>query len=191
MGSILDSPKEVWHRKENPSGQAYNSQKKLEKDQNKGMITMAVERIYTIPLRKEWLKAPKYRRAKKAVDAARQFLEKHMKSEDVNLGKYLNLFIWKHGIKNPPAYIKVKVTKNDAGRVDAELVDAPVDKKESVDEKVKKAAKAEKADKKAEKKDEEPSPSETDDIREAEVVSETTEKKPKKAPAKKKPKTAN
>ena len=63
---------------------------------------MATERTYTIPLRKEWLKSPKYRRAKKAISAVKQFLIKHMKSEDVRLGKYINEEIWKHGIKNPP-----------------------------------------------------------------------------------------
>jgi len=80
-----------------------------------------VERTYTIPLRKEWLKSPKYRRAKKAVTAVKQFLIKHMKSEDIKLGKYLNENIWKHGIKNPPGKIKVNVQKDDKGVVRAEI----------------------------------------------------------------------
>ncbi len=87
---------------------------------------MALERTYTIPLRKGWLKASRYRRAKKAVNTAREFLVKHMKSEDVRLGTYLNLEIWKHGMRNPPSRVKVNVSKDDKGVVRAELFGAPV-----------------------------------------------------------------
>lgn len=97
-----------------------------------------LERTFTIPLRKEWLKAPKYKRAKRTIAAVFAFLERHMKSSDVKLGKYLNLEVWKHGIKNPPSRIRVTAKKDDKGVVVAELVDAPVEKKED-----KKAAKKE------------------------------------------------
>lgn len=85
------------------------------------MITMALERTYVIPLRKEWLKVPLYKRSKKAVTALKQFLAKHMKSEEVKIGKNLNEFIWRHGIKNPPHKVKVIVTKGDDNIVLAEL----------------------------------------------------------------------
>lgn|SRR3989338_1092960 len=88
---------------------------------------MAEERIYTIPLRKEFLKAPRYKRTAKAAKALREFLIKHMKSENVKIGKYLNKEIWKHGAKNPPGKVQVKVTKDD-DLVKAELINAPVDK---------------------------------------------------------------
>ncbi len=90
-----------------------------------------IERTYTIPLRKEWLKSVRYKRAKKAVRAVREFLARHMKSDDENirLGKYINLELWKHGIQNPPSRIKINVTKDDKGIVKAELFGAPVDKK--------------------------------------------------------------
>jgi large subunit ribosomal protein L31e len=80
-----------------------------------------IERTYTVPLRREYLKAPKWNRTKKAVSALRQFLAKHMKSEDVRLGTALNEKLWKHGIKNPPHHVKVSVTKNEEGVVNAEL----------------------------------------------------------------------
>jgi len=80
-----------------------------------------IERVYNVPLRKEWLKVPKYKRAKKAVAALREFLQKHMKSENVKLGPELNKIVWVHGIKNPPHHVKVTVIKQDDGRVDAEL----------------------------------------------------------------------
>ena len=35
-----------------------------------------LERVYNVPLRKEWLKVPKYKRSKKALAALKQFLAK-------------------------------------------------------------------------------------------------------------------
>src|SRR3989338_7132098 len=81
----------------------------------------AIERTYTIPLRKEWLKSQKYKRAKKAIAGLRKFLQRHMKSENVFLGTHLNLEIWKHGIRNPPSRVKVTAVKDDKGVVRAEL----------------------------------------------------------------------
>jgi large subunit ribosomal protein L31e len=72
-----------------------------------------LERTYTIPLRSEWLKTPRHRRAKKATKALREFLQKHMKTDDVKIGKHLNEKLWKHGIKNPPCKVKVTVIKKD------------------------------------------------------------------------------
>lgn len=101
-----------------------------------------IERTYTIPLRKEWLNVPKYKRAKKAVTAVKQFLKKHLKVHrevkldyaDIKLGRYLNLELWHHGIRNPPSRIKVTVQKDDKGIVRAELFGKPiiVEKKEEV-----------------------------------------------------------
>ena len=90
-----------------------------------------LERTYNVPLRKEYMKAPRWNRTKKAVTALRQFLAKHMKSEDVRLSKELNEEMWKHGIKNPPHHVKVKAVKDDKGVVKAELfaVEKPASKK--------------------------------------------------------------
>jgi large subunit ribosomal protein L31e len=82
---------------------------------------MALERTYVIPLRKGWLKAPRYRRAKKAVNTLKDFLARHLKSDDVRLMPELNLEIWKHGMKNPPSRVKVNVSKDDKGVVKAQL----------------------------------------------------------------------
>ena len=88
-----------------------------------------VERTYNIPLRKEWLKVPRYKRTNKAVLALRQFLIRHMKSEDVRLGKFLNKKMWEHGIQNPPHHVKVNVIKDEKGIVKAELFGSPVEQK--------------------------------------------------------------
>src|SRR3989344_3275314 len=95
---------------------------------------MAEERIYTIPLRREFRKAPIYRRTKRALKEVKEFLARHMKAEEVKIGKYLNLELWKHGRKNPPAKIKIKAVKDiikvkdkDVIVVKAELINAPVE----------------------------------------------------------------
>ncbi len=80
-----------------------------------------LERTYIIPLRKQVNKSPMYKRAKKAVTTVRNFLEKHMKSDDVKLGGMINRMLWKQGIKNPPGKIKVTAVKDDKGIVKAEL----------------------------------------------------------------------
>ena len=108
---------------------------------------MVDERIYTVPLRKGFLKAPNYDRTRKAVVVLREFLEKHTKKE-VKIGKYLNLELWKDGRKHPPGKIKVRVEDNKDFVV-AELVDAPrevkkADKKETKKELLEKTSKEEK-----------------------------------------------
>ena len=80
-----------------------------------------LERTYTIPLRREFSKVPGWRRTKKAVKACKEFLQKHMKSQDVKLSTTLNEKIWNHGGKNPPHHVKVTVTKDSEGIVNAEL----------------------------------------------------------------------
>ncbi len=87
-----------------------------------------VERTLTINVRNAVIKVPKYRRAKKAVTAVREFLEQHMKSDNVKLGKYLNLKLWEHGIKNPAMRVTVVAKKDDKGVVTAELPNIPVNK---------------------------------------------------------------
>lgn len=82
---------------------------------------IVLERSYNVPLRKEWLKSPKHKRAQKAISALKKFLLKHMKGTEVKLGKKVNEEIWKHGMKNPPHHIKVTATKDDKGVVKAEL----------------------------------------------------------------------
>jgi large subunit ribosomal protein L31e len=152
---------------------AEEKQTKKKKEEGSEIV---IEREYNVPLRKEWLKTAKYKRAKKSIRALRDFLKKHMKSEEVKIGKYANLEIWKHGIKNPPHHIKVKVTKNKNGVVVAELVNKPT--REKVPSILKKArAKFEKQEKKK-KVEEKAKPAET-------KISEPKGAEKKEAPAKK------
>ena len=98
----------------------------------------AVERVYNVPLRKEFLKVPRWKRTKKAVAALRQFLSRHMKSEDVRISKELNEKLWDNGIKNPPHHVKVTVKKDDKGVVRAELFGEKKEAKSTVKKNAKK-----------------------------------------------------
>ena len=89
------------------------------------LAKIILERDYTIPLGHETLKVPPFRKANKAIKAVRQFIGRHMKSNDISLGHYLNLQIWRHGAKNPPHYVKVSAIKDEKGRVIVELAGAP------------------------------------------------------------------
>src|SRR3989344_3577112 len=110
---------------------------------------VVLERVYTIPLRRETLKVPPFKKANKAAKAIREFASRHMKSDNVAIGKYLNLYIWRHGAKNPPHKVKVNTTKDDKGKVFVEIVGAPKEEPK-VEEKKKGAKKEDKAVKEAE-----------------------------------------
>jgi|SRR3989344_151681 len=83
---------------------------------------MAEEKIYTVPLRREFLKVARYNRSKKAMKALKEFLKKHLK-EDVKIGRYLNERISKSR-KSPPGKIKIRL-EGEKGKYKAELINAP------------------------------------------------------------------
>ena len=101
-----------------------------DKKQKKSEAKLILEREYIVPLRKGWLKVPKYKRAKKAIKTLKEFLVKHMKAYDRDLRKIkidisLNNEIRFRGMKKPPAKIKIKAKKFDNGIVNVELVNIP------------------------------------------------------------------
>jgi len=98
----------------------------------------AIERTYNVPLRREFLKSPKYKRAKTAINALKRFLSRHMKSEQIFIGRKLNEKIWERGIKNPPHHVHITVVKEDDGKVYAELVGFKYEKPVVEEEKKKK-----------------------------------------------------
>jgi len=95
--------------------------------------TDRIEREYVIPLRPEWRKVARYKRANKAVKAIKEFLVRHMKIRDgdlnkVKVDKLLNEAVWSRGIKHPATKIKVRAVKED-GIVRAELAELTNDLK--------------------------------------------------------------
>ncbi len=92
-----------------------------------------IQRKYVIPLRKAWRKAPIYRRTRRAKNALREFVQKHMKVDDVKIGKYLNEKLWEKGPRNPPHKVEVDVTKIEEKDKEpyakVEIVNAPKEEK--------------------------------------------------------------
>jgi len=154
------------------------------------------ERTYNVPLRREFLKVPRYKRAKTAMNALKRFLSRHMKSEEVYIGRRLNQEVWKRGMKNPPHHVKVDVVKEDDGKVFAELsgfkYEKPVveeegkKKKETAEEKIGEK-KIKEEFKKLEKKTEQIKEEKAKKGEEKEKKIEKLEKKEEKAEKEKKP----
>jgi ribosomal protein L31E len=134
-----------------------------------------LERNYVIPLRKNFVKVPKYYRSKRAVNCIKAFVVRHMKvtEDNIKIGKNLNEQVWMHGIKNPPGKVKVKIIKDGekatvelegfeykTEKVQLEKVDKPSTLKDKLTEKLgaketaetKEDASEEKAEVKKEKK---------------------------------------
>lgn len=119
-----------------------------------------LKREYVVPLRRKFLTAPKWRRSKKAIAVLKDYMRKHMKCEDVIVCAELNEHIWARGSKNPPGKVEVIALRTQVGQdqkvlvnlksvgIDEqksmydtaavpsaqEVVDTPVDEKESSDE---------------------------------------------------------
>jgi large subunit ribosomal protein L31e len=78
-------------------------------------------RIMNIPLRSEWIKSPRNKRSKRAMNTIREFVAKHTKSYDVKVSQKINEKVWTRGIHKPPAKIRVKVSKDSKGVVNVML----------------------------------------------------------------------
>ncbi len=82
------------------------------------------ERVYTINLRRGVLTSSRWRKSDDSVAFVRNFLKKHMKSDNVKLDGSISKKIWEHGNQNPVRKIRVKVEKDDEGIVTAKLFNA-------------------------------------------------------------------
>lgn len=100
----------------------------MAKKDDKKEKKIVLERVYNIPLRKKYQRAPRWKRTNRAVSALKEFVFKHMKAKEVKIGKHANLELWKHGGRNPPHHIKVNCKKNEEDVVTVELVGAPEEK---------------------------------------------------------------
>ncbi|MBN2422731.1 60S ribosomal protein L31 [Candidatus Woesearchaeota archaeon] len=150
-----------------------------------------LERNYNVPLRKAFRRAPKYKRTKRAINALKKFIKRHMKSDNIRIGRHLNQEMWKNGIKNPPHHIKVNLVKEEDNLVKAELFGFKYEEltKEDI-EKINKGKKPEKKEAGEEKGEEitelekelekvtEETKAPEKEQKEPETKSEKTEKKP-------------
>jgi large subunit ribosomal protein L31e len=79
---------------------------------------MATEHLYTISLR-DANRAPRGKRAQKAVRSIRDFLKRHTKRETIRMDPALNERIWERGGKNLKPRIRVKITEEEDDAVKA------------------------------------------------------------------------
>jgi len=70
------------------------------------------ERIYTVPLRKAYWTGTRLRRSNRAVRILREFVERHMKPEELLIQPEVNERIWARGIQKPPRRVRIRATKN-------------------------------------------------------------------------------
>ena len=93
------------------------------------------ERFYTIPLQRALVRPPK-KRAPRAMQLIKAFINKHMKVEmkvseeeeeeelpQLIISEELNEKVWGRGIKKPPRKIKVRATKDKDGNVTVYLAE--------------------------------------------------------------------
>jgi ribosomal protein L31E len=137
-----------------------------------------IERTYNVPLRAGFRNTARYKKTKKAVTTLREFLQQHMKSDKILIGRNLNKFLWKDGIKNPPHHVKVTVIKEDDGTVKAELLGFKYEHLTKA-EKDKATEKKEKAEKKKEEKKTETKKEDKTETKDESAEETKTEEKPK------------
>jgi large subunit ribosomal protein L31e len=70
------------------------------------------ERIYTVPLRKAYWTGSRLNRANRSVRILREFVERHMKPEELLVQPEVNEMIWARGIQKPPRRLRIRATKN-------------------------------------------------------------------------------
>jgi large subunit ribosomal protein L31e len=93
------------------------AEEKEEGEPEEEEIEVVEEKIYTIPLRHVWVVTPRGKRAPRAVRDVRDFVSRHMKSEDVAVSNEVNQAIWSRGINKPPRKITVRAVKDKEGKV--------------------------------------------------------------------------
>lgn len=84
------------------------------------MVEKLKEQIYIIPLR-DVQHTPRWERGKRAMKAIRDFLSRHMESEEIKLDQSINEAVWERGSHKPPSRIRVRAMKFEDGQVQAEL----------------------------------------------------------------------
>jgi large subunit ribosomal protein L31e len=55
--------------------------------------------------------------------AVRDYLARHMKSEEIKLDQSINEAVWERGSHKPPSRIRVRAMKFEDGQVQAELAE--------------------------------------------------------------------
>jgi large subunit ribosomal protein L31e len=100
---------------EAPAEEAEEEDEEEEEEEDEE-IEVVEERICTVPFRKVW-STPTGKRTPRASRMLRAFVERHMKTENVEISNEVNEALWVRGIRKPPRQITVRLVKDKEGRV--------------------------------------------------------------------------
>jgi len=79
-------------------------------------LEIVEEKFYNLNLRKIW-SSPREKRTPRAVRFLRDYVSRHMKTDEVAISEEANSMLWKRGISKPPRKIRVRAVKDKDGRV--------------------------------------------------------------------------
>ncbi len=152
------------------------------------MTMMPEERVYVIPLRKA-KRARRNRRAARAVKIVREYLQRHMKTEEVKLTDELNRKLWERGAKHTPSRVRVRAVPKEDGSVEAILAEGKItrDEVEAAERKPEEEKKPEKPEEKPKAEEKAPEKPEEKPKPEKKAEKPPKEKKPKKEKPKEEP----
>lgn len=111
----LEEPEAVKHEEEEAElAEAEEEEEKKRKIKKiKKPEPVGEEYFFTIPLRR--VSITRNIRTPKAVKLVKNYINRHLKPEDVKIDEAINELVWKRGIEKPPAKIHVRVIKDKDG----------------------------------------------------------------------------
>jgi large subunit ribosomal protein L31e len=128
---IEEIPKEKVQKEEKPKKKAPEKEKPKEEETKKGEpkeepvieepeefedLEIVAEKMFTINLGRVWVAKPK-KRAPRAINTIKEYMKRHMKSDDIVITNEVNEQIWSRGIEKPPRRVKVRAVKDNENRV--------------------------------------------------------------------------
>ncbi len=102
-------PEEKVEEKKEPEGEEETAEEEEE-------LEIVEEKFYSLNLRKIW-SSPREKRTPRAVRFLRDYVARHMKSDEVAISEAANSMLWQRGISKPPRKIRVRAVKDKDGRV--------------------------------------------------------------------------
>ncbi len=74
------------------------------------------ENMFTVNLGRVWI-APTKKRAPRAINVLKEYVKRHMKSEEIVISNEVNEQIWAKGIEKPPRRLRIRAVKDKENRV--------------------------------------------------------------------------
>lgn len=109
----LEEVEEIEKVEEAPTGEeAPKTEEKAAEEAAPEEEEIIDERIYTVPLRMAYWTGSRIHRANRTVRILKEFIERHMKPEELLIQPEVNDKIWARGIQKPPRRLRIRATKN-------------------------------------------------------------------------------